>query len=77
MRAARGPRVDPRGWARQHPCVSGPLEGVRVVEMVGIGPGPFAAMMLADMGADVIRVDRASKSASRAPQPSPRPAGQG
>jgi alpha-methylacyl-CoA racemase len=37
---------------------SGPLEGVRVVEMAGIGPGPFCAMMLADMGADVVRVDR-------------------
>jgi len=38
---------------------SGPLSGVRVVEIVGIGPGPFAAMMLADLGADVIRIDRA------------------
>ena len=38
--------------------VSGPLSGVRVIELVGIGPGPFAAMMLADLGADVIRVDR-------------------
>ena len=37
----------------------GPLEGVRVVELAGIGPGPFAAMMLADMGADVVRVERA------------------
>lgn len=36
----------------------GPLQGVRVVEMAGIGPAPFAVMMLADMGADVIRVDR-------------------
>ena len=37
----------------------GPLSGLRVVEIAGIGPGPFCAMMLADMGADVIRVDRA------------------
>jgi alpha-methylacyl-CoA racemase len=37
---------------------SGPLEGVRVVELAGIGPGPFAAMMLADLGAEVIRIDR-------------------
>ena len=37
----------------------GPLHGVRVVEIAGIGPGPFAAMMLADMGADVIRLERA------------------
>src|SRR4051794_39063343 len=37
---------------------SGPLVGVRVVEVGGIGPGPFAAMMLSDLGADVVRVDR-------------------
>jgi alpha-methylacyl-CoA racemase len=36
----------------------GPLAGVRVVELAGIGPTPFAAMLLADLGADVIRVDR-------------------
>ncbi|MGH9030678.1 MAG: CaiB/BaiF CoA transferase family protein [Acidimicrobiia bacterium] len=36
----------------------GPLSGVKVIEIAGIGPGPFAAMMLADMGAEVIRVDR-------------------
>ena len=41
-----------------HDSARGPLAGVRVVEIVGIGPGPFAAMMLADLGADVIRVDR-------------------
>ncbi|MEM9563605.1 MAG: CaiB/BaiF CoA-transferase family protein [Actinomycetota bacterium] len=37
----------------------GPLEGITIIELAGIGPGPFCAMMLADMGADVIRVDRA------------------
>ena len=36
----------------------GPLKGIRVVEFVGVGPGPFAAMWLADMGADVVRIDR-------------------
>ncbi|MFE9613052.1 CaiB/BaiF CoA transferase family protein [Streptomyces sp. NPDC006012] len=36
----------------------GPLAGLRVVELAGIGPGPFAAMLLADLGADVVRVDR-------------------
>jgi alpha-methylacyl-CoA racemase len=36
-----------------------PLAGVRIVEFAGIGPGPFAGMMLADMGAEVIRIDRA------------------
>ncbi|MGW7694676.1 CaiB/BaiF CoA transferase family protein [Streptomyces asiaticus] len=39
-------------------AASGPLAGVRVVELAGIGPGPFAAMVLADLGADVVRVDR-------------------
>jgi len=38
----------------------GPLDGVKVIELAGIGPGPFCAMMLSDMGADVIRVDRSS-----------------
>jgi alpha-methylacyl-CoA racemase len=42
----------------------GPLQGFKIIEMAGIGPGPFAAMMLADMGADVIRVE--SKSAHNA-----------
>ena len=36
----------------------GPLKGIKVIEMAGIGPGPFCAMMLADMGADVVRIDR-------------------
>lgn len=36
----------------------GPLAGVRVLELGGIGPGPFAAMLLADLGADVVRIDR-------------------
>ena len=38
----------------------GPLAGVKVLEVGGIGPNPFAAMLLADMGADVLRLDRAS-----------------
>jgi alpha-methylacyl-CoA racemase len=42
----------------------GPLAGIRVVEFAGLAPGPFAAMMLADMGAQVLRIDR--------PQPAPR-----
>ena len=36
----------------------GPLKGIRVIEMAGIGPGPFCAMMLSDMGAEVVRIDR-------------------
>jgi alpha-methylacyl-CoA racemase len=38
--------------------MSGPLKGIRIVEMVGLGPCPFAAMMLSDMGAEIIRIDR-------------------
>ena len=40
--------------------MAGPLSGYRVIELAGIGPGPFAAMMLADMGAEVVRVERAN-----------------
>lgn len=40
------------------PSRTGPLAGVRVIEIVGVGPVPFAAMMLADLGAEVIRIDR-------------------
>ncbi len=36
----------------------GPLEGIKIVEFAGIGPGPFAGMMLADMGAEILRIDR-------------------
>jgi alpha-methylacyl-CoA racemase len=37
---------------------SGPLNGVKVVEFAGIGPGPFCCMLLSDMGAEVVRIDR-------------------
>ncbi|MBY4575626.1 carnitine dehydratase [Gordonia paraffinivorans] len=40
--------------------MSGPLTGLRVLEIGSIGPGPFGAMILADLGADVLRIDRAS-----------------
>lgn len=40
----------------------GPLQGVKIIEVAGIGPGPFAAMMLSDMGADVVRVDRSANA---------------
>ena len=49
--------------------MTGPLAGIRVIEMVGLGPCPFAAMMLADMGAEVIRIDR--KAVVGAPNPFP------
>lgn len=42
----------------------GPLQGTRVIELAGIGPGPFCGMMLADMGAEVIRVDRITGESS-------------
>jgi len=40
--------------------MTGPLNGIRVIEMAAIGPATFCAMMLADMGAEVLRVDRIS-----------------
>ena len=50
----------------------GPLAGKRIIEIAGIGPGPFAAMLLSDLGAEVIRVERAG--AVRGPTPD-KPAG--
>ena len=40
---------------------SGPLAGIKVLEVAGIGPGPFCGMMLADMGAEIVRIDRADR----------------
>jgi alpha-methylacyl-CoA racemase len=40
--------------------VTGPLTGVRVIELAAIGPAPYGVMLLADLGAEVIRVDRAA-----------------
>src|SRR5580765_6944289 len=42
----------------------GPLTGLRVVEMAGIGPAPYGAMLLADLGADVVRIDRVGNPSS-------------
>lgn len=42
--------------------MAGPLEGIKVIEMKGLGPGPYAGMLLADMGASVTVVERASKT---------------
>jgi len=47
--------------------MAGPLSGYRIIELAGIGPGPFAAMMLADMGAEVVRVERANSVKGPAP----------
>jgi alpha-methylacyl-CoA racemase len=41
---------------------SGPLAGIRIIELAGIGPGPFAGFMLADLGADIVKVDRATNA---------------
>lgn len=47
--------------------MTGPLAGYRIIEIAGIGPGPFAAMMLADMGAEIIRVERAQSTKGPSP----------
>ena len=52
--------------------MAGPLSGLTIVELAGIGPGPMCSMMLGDMGADVIRVDRASRSRGGDPASPPR-----
>ena len=51
--------------------MAGPLGGLRVIELSGLGPGPFASMMLADLGADVIKVDRASSVRGGNPEAPP------
>jgi alpha-methylacyl-CoA racemase len=48
--------------------MAGPLTGYRIIEIAGIGPGPFAAMMLSDMGAEVIRVDRTQSVRAERPE---------
>lgn len=48
--------------------MAGPLSGYRIIEIAGIGPGPFAAMLLADMGAEVVRVERAQSVRGPAPE---------
>ena len=45
----------------------GPLQGIKIVEIAGIGPGPFCAMVLSDLGAEIIRVDRKSAAGSGRP----------
>src|SRR5256885_15934707 len=45
--------------------MAGPLTGLKVVEMAGIGPAPFAAMLLADLGADVLRIARPGTATER------------
>ncbi len=47
--------------------MAGPLRGLRIIEIAGIGPGPFAAMLLADLGAEVVRVERAGSVRGPAP----------
>lgn len=51
---------------------SGPLNGVKVLEFAGIGPGPFCCMLLSDMGADVVRIDRGSGARGGTPKGAPK-----
>ena len=53
-----GPGHDPAMAER-----SGPLSGIKIIELAGIGPGPFTCMMLADAGAQVLRLERAAPGA--------------
>lgn len=56
-----------RPLAGEHDGMSGPLTGIKIVEVAGIGPAPFAAMMLADLGADIVRIDRAGNVSGGSP----------
>lgn len=55
--------------AASHPSTQGPLAGLKIIEFAGIGPGPFTGMMLADMGAEVIVIDRAADVARASKYP--------
>ena len=61
MSAAPGPAAVPPSAAP----TGGPLAGLRVVELGGIGPGPFCGMLLADLGAEVVRIDRPAEAGLR------------
>lgn len=50
--------MDSGSGAAERRAATGPLRGLRIVEFAGIGPGPFACMLLADMGADVVSINR-------------------
>ena len=58
--------------ASEERSFTGPLKGIRVVEIGSIGPGPFCAMLLADLGADIIRVDRVTGGGLVGPNADPR-----
>jgi alpha-methylacyl-CoA racemase len=58
---ATGSKLGGRSLPTLGPVSQGPLRGVRVIEIASLGPGPFACMMLADMGADVLRLERSGE----------------
>src|SRR5579864_6808348 len=53
-----GGTVNGNDTVTQEDAARGPLAGIRVLEFAGIGPGPYCAMLLADLGAEVVRIDR-------------------
>src|SRR4029450_11481015 len=55
-------RASPSSRDTVRPAKAGPLRGLRVVEFTGLGPAPFASMLLADLGADVVRIDRRGRT---------------
>jgi len=63
--------MSPVPGMRREPGAGGPLRGVRVVEIAGLGPAPHATLLLADLGADVVRVQRPGAAARRAPGQQP------
>src|SRR5437870_4992631 len=68
----RHARLDRRAMGSDAQAVStrqGPLSGLRIVELAGIGPGPMCAMLLADLGATVLRIDRPGGSDLGVPRP--------
>jgi len=62
--ATEQPTFGTRGESEQDHGTNGPLAGLRIIELAGLGPGPFCAMVFADLGADVIRLERTGMPAA-------------
>src|SRR5262245_8661862 len=63
LRFAYPPTIAYQSWEHAMNLKQGPLSGLRVLEIAGLGPGPFCGMLLADLGADVVLVERGEQAA--------------
>lgn len=59
------------GSLRDNSILMGPLAGIKIIELAAIGPAPFCSMMLADLGAQIVRIERASARSNESAPPDP------